>query len=208
MSHFTITVCLPSEGLPDLARAAHTTPAVLKDAVETKLSRALAPFDENLETEPRRDYEEGGPEDYWWVTSVRQGAESWQELQDKGAEALAAERLSRHGTQLRNPGRATEMVAEHAKEWEKDSERAARLGEHPSWADVVALYNECCGSDDGEKLLIDDSGRAYRMTTYNPDSKWDWYQIGGRWPGASPTRRSTRGSSFTAHAAGPLKTMS
>lgn len=29
-----------------------------------------------------------------------------------------------------------------------------------------------------------DGGHAYdRWTTYNPDSKWDWYQIGGRWTG-------------------------
>jgi hypothetical protein len=30
----------------------------------------------------------------------------------------------------------------------------------------------------------DCKGTGHRMTTYNPDSKWDWYQIGGRWTGA------------------------
>jgi hypothetical protein len=28
---------------------------------------------------------------------------------------------------------------------------------------------------------VDEDGN--RLTSYNPDSKWDWYVIGGRWPG-------------------------
>jgi len=26
-------------------------------------------------------------------------------------------------------------------------------------------------------------GKLYRISTYNPKSKWDWYQLGGRWAG-------------------------
>ena len=29
----------------------------------------------------------------------------------------------------------------------------------------------------------DCEGEGLRKTTYNPDSKWDWYQVGGRWGG-------------------------
>jgi hypothetical protein len=29
----------------------------------------------------------------------------------------------------------------------------------------------------------DDDGKWYEYTTYNPDSKWDWYSLGGRWSG-------------------------
>ena len=29
-------------------------------------------------------------------------------------------------------------------------------------------------------------GKVGYMTTYNPDSKWDWYEIGGRWRGEVP----------------------
>ena len=29
-----------------------------------------------------------------------------------------------------------------------------------------------------------ENGRWYEFTAYNPDSKWDWYQIGGRWEGS------------------------
>lgn len=28
-----------------------------------------------------------------------------------------------------------------------------------------------------------DDGVWYEFSTYNPDSKWDWWQLGGRWPG-------------------------
>ena len=34
---------------------------------------------------------------------------------------------------------------------------------------------EWCGQD------LDDEGNT--LSTYNPDSKWDWYEIGGRWSG-------------------------
>lgn len=43
------------------------------------------------------------------------------------------------------------------------------------------------GDVDTETMFIDDDegsenhGRAYTWSRYNPDSKWDWYAIGGRW---------------------------
>lgn len=33
----------------------------------------------------------------------------------------------------------------------------------------------------GEDVQFDAEGR--RITTYNPDSKWDWWVVGGRWEG-------------------------
>jgi hypothetical protein len=36
---------------------------------------------------------------------------------------------------------------------------------------------------DGDRLCgIDETG-LYEVTTYNPDSKWDWYTVEGRWSG-------------------------
>lgn len=29
-------------------------------------------------------------------------------------------------------------------------------------------------------------GVLCRISTYNPDSKWDWYEVGGRWAGSLP----------------------
>ena len=63
-------------------------------------------------------------------------------------------------------GRAANMVDEHAEDWEKDSKWAARLGEHPSWADVVTLYNECYGSD--EQYVVN---RTYRIAEPSSESE-------------------------------------
>lgn len=41
-------------------------------------------------------------------------------------------------------------------------------GEHPMHNKANPDCSEC-------------NGTGVRMTTYNPDSKWDWYGIGGRW---------------------------
>lgn len=48
----------------------------------------------------------------------------------------------------------------------------------PTWDQVVSDYS---GSADEERLYLDDEGRVYTLSTYNPRSKWDWWQIGGRW---------------------------
>lgn len=37
-------------------------------------------------------------------------------------------------------------------------------------------------------------GSIERKTTYNPDSKWDWYQVGGRWRGALPIKPESDGA--------------
>lgn len=32
-------------------------------------------------------------------------------------------------------------------------------------------------------MYVDGDGRAYTLSTYNPDSRWDWWTVGGRWTG-------------------------
>lgn len=48
-------------------------------------------------------------------------------------------------------------------------------------------FEECYaenGEDwDGNSYKQDEDGTWYRWSTYNPDSKWDWYRLGGRWSG-------------------------
>ncbi len=44
--------------------------------------------------------------------------------------------------------------------------------------DLVKKMEDWHGSEGG----VDEKG-IYRLNTYNPDSKWDWYQVGGRWTG-------------------------
>ncbi len=180
MSHFTVTVCLTAEEAGE--------GYAVKDALERK----LAPFDENTRVEPRRDYEDGSPGEYWWVKSVRRGAE------EHRTNAPVESDLSRDGTVWRS-GHGAVTLAENErlerKSRRNDAEWAERLGENPTWDLVAQLYNEKYYPDtalavpgqveddevDTNRLHVDDDGRAYSWTTYNPDSKWDWWSIGGRW---------------------------
>lgn len=42
---------------------------------------------------------------------------------------------------------------------------------------------------------IDDQGSIVVWSTYNPDSKWDWYAVGGRWRGFFLVKEGAKGES-------------
>ena len=44
---------------------------------------------------------------------------------------------------------------------------------------LVPFLKEWNGCDGG----IDSKGNLYYLSTYNPQSQWDWYVVGGRWSG-------------------------
>lgn len=50
---------------------------------------------------------------------------------------------------------------------------------NPSLEELITWIHE----EWGEKQYGFDADGLYRMTTYNPKSKWDWYEVGGRWSG-------------------------
>lgn len=185
MSHFTVTVCLPADS---------------DQSIDERLADVLARWDENVSVAPYKSFEDGGPAEYWWVRSVRSGADSHAALTVKGAEGLARERigskLAADAIESHDWTRATRVVEEKRPEWAEDAAWAERLGQNPTWEDVVKLYNEKyhpgnelaipCEVDpdevDTERLHFDEeTGRAYTWSRYNPDSKWDWWVIGGRW---------------------------
>jgi hypothetical protein len=116
MSHFTVIVTLPP-----------TEP----DEVDEALAKALAPFDENKETEPRREYIEHAEYE-----------------------------------------RALAYYAEHPQ----------HRPENFDAKDIAAVLSDYVGTE-VRKDAGDGTGPIlyYRMTTYNPQSKWDWWQTGGRW---------------------------
>jgi hypothetical protein len=111
-------------------RVSHFTVLVIGDDVDEQ----LAPYDENLETEPRRQYLEHASDDY---------------------------------------GRAIKHLGDHPED------RPAGLDE----LDVAAVLSWYHGTEVVEEPGPDGSFLYYRMTTYNPQAKWDWYQVGGRWAG-------------------------
>lgn len=166
MSHYTVMVCLPG---------------TVTD-IDAAISLAMAPYDENMTVEPRRDYEEGGPEDHWFVSSIRRNAEHLRE--GTGVKPYDPDGFFSYSSD-RSKKTPDEQRAEFA-EW---AALEPQLDNPVTWPTVAKLHNERYDheerDEDGdlnrEMLHVDDDGRAYTWTTYNPESKWDWYQIGGRW---------------------------
>jgi len=102
-------------------------------AAYAEAERMLAPFNEELEVEPYKNYEKAGglpitrPDQHWYYS----------DLVKKGHEI-------------------------------------------PDLATLARVLNETW--DDEERHGADEQG-LYQMSTYNPQSKWDFYQLGGRWTG-------------------------
>ena len=141
MSHFTVTICLDgSDSHLSRALAVAALGFPLRKIIEEHLENILAPWDENREVAPYRDYEDGGPADYWAVKTFRE---------ENGL----------------NPDDAT-----------------------LTWAEVAETHN-LTWPDSDPLLVTGDGRRAYTMSTSNPDAKWDWWQIGGRWGGHFPYRK-------------------
>ena len=52
-----------------------------------------------------------------------------------------------------------------------------------NWTDEECYQDVASWYDDEDK---DEQGNLY--STYNPNSKWDWYSVGGRWSGLLTTK--------------------
>jgi len=69
--------------------------------------------------------------------------------------------------------------------WEIDEDK------RPKWDEFINEFLELTDRHRKEHKLFnkpdedceDCNGTGTRQSTYNPNSKWDWYQIGGRWTG-------------------------
>lgn len=174
MSHYTVIVHLPG--------------SIGRDEIDETLSAVLAPFDENIRVEPYRSYENGSAKEFWWVQALQRDVEEKAKGQTLEEVAAKLEAAKMPWEKFDADVKAKEVLAE----LDADVAYAIRLGDNPGWKEVAEAYNEKYGhgsalavmgdDSDSEKLFYDEeSGRAYTLTTYNPDSKWDWWCIGGRW---------------------------
>ncbi len=159
MSHFSVIVCIDDPG---------------------KLEQMLAPFDENREIDPYRDYEKGEPGDHWLYGSLKRAVEHV-----ANGTGIKPYKPDEFGWSSASSKQTPE---EQRRELEADAELFRSLPDPVTWADIARIYNERY-PDEERPLLVDDSGRAYTMSTYNPDSKWDYWRIGGRWAGYFPYRQ-------------------
>lgn len=76
-------------------------------------------------------------------------------------------------------GEVTEQEKQHFLDFY--NERAK--GRHYSMQDLEELYAEKGEDWNFNRWRKDDDGVWREYSTSNPDMKWDWYEIGGRWPG-------------------------
>lgn len=135
MSHFVVGVVVPAELIGN------------HDAVHSHLEDALAPYDENVETEPhvRREKKKAGEylaEELATIEKYQTEAKN-----DNNVEWLS--RLNRSHSEL------SSLTPEEY--WEKN---------------YASHYDE----EDFDK-------HGNILSTYNPESKWDWWRVGGRWDG-------------------------
>jgi hypothetical protein len=64
-------------------------------------------------------------------------------------------------------------------------EHPEHRGDLPADATDVQVLSDYNG---GTVFAYEDGSGFYQMSTYNPESKWDWWQIGGRWGGYFPIK--------------------
>jgi hypothetical protein len=164
MSHFVLIAALPA-GTRD---------------IQEELADRLAPYDENNEVEPYRDYEQGEAADHWWYRALKDDHEA----------ALANDHSKIKPYEPDQLGLSSASSRETPEEqWAgvlRDAEVFRSLPDPVTWEALTAAYNRyyCEGfpySDSEPHLYDAGQERMYTLSTYNPESKWDWYQIGGRW---------------------------
>ena len=174
MSHFSVVVCLGDED-GKLAEAAQDGAEILQRAVNERLEAVMAPFDENREMEPYRDYEKCSPEEHWLYRSLKRADED-----DRNGTGILPHKPDEIGWSSSSSKKTPD---EQALQIAKEAAIFRSLPEPPTWESLLdagaVLYPD---DDDSEKLQVD-GDRAYTMSTYNPDSKWDYWRVGGRWGG-------------------------
>lgn len=176
MSHYVLTVCMhePEDG--DLEKA---------------LGKLLAPYDENKEVESYRRYEdESTPEEFWAYQSLKRSAE---EVANDDRSSVKPYKPNEYGWSSAYDTERTEP-----QQWadiQKEAEDFAGMSIPPTWPEVIEYANarwfpEGLNEGNVSEFLQyeEETDRCYTISTYNPKSKWDWYQVGGRWSDYFATR--------------------
>lgn len=135
------------------------------------IEELLAPFDENLEVEPYIEYtkqdiiDRVGREDAAKLEEMKQCKEDNSECY-----------IGIWGLGWDNKGRRIPT--------DDDIAFAEKCVNEFEPEDAYARYRK--DMDEDEYPFYDEDGNE--LSTYNPNSKWDWYTIGGRWSGGIPTK--------------------
>lgn len=174
MSHYVVIAALPPGA--DL---------------DVELAKRLSPFDENKEVDEYRSYEdETRPEDHWYYRHLKEKSTAVANQDHSMIKPYNPDTIGWSSAETRETPEAQWA------EFMRDAERFNALSNPVTWETLIEVYNAEYYSDPEEeernhfnRLNYDaESDRAYTWSTYNPDSKWDWWQIGGRWSHYFPAK--------------------
>jgi hypothetical protein len=171
MSHFATIVILP------------TTLPVSRAKAEQMVAQQMAPFSENDEV-PSYNREcfcvSHNGRKAWFNDPALNGEaiDTARSIFRKqfGEKEKRANALKYGDAEERYKGERKRLQKALDKEWEAlikpiEEGRKAAERKHPLYMKPDPACEDCHGT-------------GLYATTYNPQSKWDWYQIGGRWTGA------------------------
>jgi hypothetical protein len=140
----------------------------LVDEADAEVNRLLDPYDENFEVEPYNTK--------CGCVGFKAQVECWK-LVDKRFGKMDDVRKtywSRMKVETEDMDKAT--AKEH-----QDTEWAKLI--EPRKLHEAELLEKRFDTDKPDIECEDCGGTGVRKTTYNPDSKWDWWSYGGRWNG-------------------------
>lgn len=173
MTHFIGAVVVPAAIEVGLDSKPTLHPLLYgKDALETDarptldgyLNGALAKFDENKSVPRWIPFEET-------VAKARESIERYR----NGTYAEYLKNPVAYAKDVNNPPHLYYLAVEFPKKltsWTDDE----------IWEDKMKWYKDDTSTDEeGNSFLTVDSENKRQYSTYNPDSTWDWWTIGGRW---------------------------
>ena len=197
MSHFTTLIIIPKKWLD-------------KSHIETIVNKQLAPFDENMELEPfeekchcvgrvaRTECENKAIKKFGETDVLR---EKFKKEQKKLLDKLKT--LNQGSAQHNDLNSKINIIWEEEyiaplnnyveKLFQKhpDKDKADPNCGFYTQSFIDSNYtgqNELLGKRFKDKSGCGATGKT--ISTYNPNSKWDWYVIGGRWNNSLPNKRN------------------
>ena len=131
----------------------------------TSINDLLAPYDENLVVEPYVEYTKEEA-----IAKVRKEIEDYKN--------------GTYAEYIKNPEeyeKKYECAKKHIEFLKNEFPKKINWTDDQCYDDMKEYYD----SD-----MIDKDGNL--LSKYNPKSKWDWYEVGGRWCGGIPMKTNTK----------------
>ena len=178
MSHFTVMIALDKS--VDMSRDEKGDYPGLRFALDNVLER----FSEEREVEPYKEYMSESIDDFWWVKAVRRARQHV--IDGTGIKPYEPGPFS-YSSSASNQTEAEQLAElKERAEWATLLDNTVTHKGKLTWYDIINCYDSWkrqTGDLSAEVFYDEETGKPYTLETYNPQSKWDWWTIGGRWSG-------------------------